>query len=155
MINKKIFKKITKHIFLSNKGIKIPKVLYPEREWATGLMVSVTLFIAICAYSIHTYREYECPFVEENNVEEVHPSVYREMQVNEALLKFSNQKEKHKQLIENLSQETLQVQVIVDESINIATSSLSGTSSAEILEDVEETNIEEEEAGITPEPFLE
>lgn len=153
-MNKKIFKKIVRHISHSNKGIKIPRILYPEREWATGLMVSSVLFIAICAYSIYTYKQYECPYVEEDSLEEVQTIVYRESMVNEALSKFSNQQEKHIELIKELSPAGQQIPIVVVESLITATSSSLGTSSTETLGDVEGTNTEEK-TETNPELFSE
>ena len=149
-MNKKIFKEIAKHISRSNRGIKTHRILYPEREWLISLIISLIIFIVICVYGIRTYNEYKQPFVDNDNTEEVQVVVYRESMVNEALSKFSNRFETHTKLLENLVQKVEENPVVV-ESLNVATTTLSGTSSLDLIDDVSDLDLGDNESSSTQE----
>ena len=101
MMNKKQFTAIVKNILHPTTRLSSPQLIHPHREWLTGLLVTVMIFVASAAWSTQMYFKHQ-----DTNVTVVYEAdvvVYREALVNSALESFSVREEKYDSLISSNS----------------------------------------------------
>jgi hypothetical protein len=78
------FTAITKHIARKRVGLSDPRIMHPEREWATGLVIAGCMFLVGAALSANLYIRNRDVSVNLNTTAN-YEVVYREGAVNDAL----------------------------------------------------------------------
>ena len=152
-MNKREFTEIAKKVLRSNKGLKSPQIMHPEREWLIGLFVAVVFFGTSAAWSAHMNIKYKNISVTGNNDVESDVVVYRESLVNSALQKFSSRQEIHESLLNSTPK------IIAPEITNEVSSSTSSslevkneaTSSPQIIEEIVKNELPADAEVISPE----
>lgn len=105
MINRNEITKIAKKILNSNKQLKNPQLMYPEREWSIGMVVSIFIFVGTAYWSANTYSAYQN--ISTNQVDDSQTNVsYRDTLVKAALEKFSLRHNEYNLLIGVTNQPT-------------------------------------------------
>lgn len=94
MINRNEFTKIAKKILGSNKQLRTPEIMHPNREWSLGLFVAIMIFCGTAFWSAQTYKAYQNTSVDLSDKNE-ESAVYRELLVKAALEKFNLRKQEH------------------------------------------------------------
>ncbi len=102
MIDKKIIKKIVRGVTHKDRDQKNHNLMHPEREWFTGLGVSLIILSAGTFWCIHLYLQYSYSANTVSSDISTEQVVYRETEVNQALKEFSERKERHTRLKESL-----------------------------------------------------
>ena len=94
MMNKKEITKFAKAIIHSQKGLKNQQLMHPKREWLTGIVVALSIFIASITWSSIEYFKYQN--IEQQNVSPsaAAAAVYRESLVTEALSAYAAKAER-------------------------------------------------------------
>lgn len=102
MINKSAFTKITKKVMRSQKGMRDPKLVHPQREWTTGVFIALVVLIGAAAWSGTTYVKYQNIELSMGQGSESEVVVYRESLVNASLAVFAERQQRLDQLMGNL-----------------------------------------------------
>jgi|AntRauTorckE5430_2_1112549.scaffolds.fasta_scaffold31996_1 hypothetical protein len=89
MMNKKEITKFAKAIIHSQKGLKNQQLMHPKREWLTGIVVALSIFIASLTWSSIEYFKYQT--IEQQTISQTAAAaaVYRESLVTEALSAYA------------------------------------------------------------------
>jgi hypothetical protein len=89
MMNKKEITKFAREILHSQKGLKNRQLMHPKREWATGIVVALCIFIASITWSSIEYAKYKSIENQIVSQSEAPVAVYREALVTEALSEYA------------------------------------------------------------------
>jgi len=100
MMNKKEITKFAKAIIHSQKGLKNQQLMHPKREWLTGVVVALSIFIASITWSSLEYYKYQT--IEQQTVSQsaAAAAVYRESLVTEALSAYEAKAERLNTLLQ-------------------------------------------------------
>ena len=162
MMNKRAFTDIAKRIMQSNRGLQSPQIMHPEREWLTGVVIAVVIFVASAAWSAVMYMRYQYTEISTEVESAADVVVYREALVGAALEEFAARKIRHEALlaggvmvIENISSQASSSTPVATTTESVITEpAREEATSTEPIQ--EETNAEEEripEAEVVSEPF--
>jgi hypothetical protein len=85
MMNKKEITQFAKKILHSQQGLQNRQLMHPKREWLTGVVVALSIFIASLSWSALEYVKYQNLENQTLSQLEAPAAVYRETLVAEAL----------------------------------------------------------------------
>jgi len=154
MMNKEEFTKIAKGIIKSSKGLQSPKIIHPNREWFTGLLITLLIFAASGVWSAQMYLQYRDTSVTENVEASDEGVVYREAMVNSALEDLAERQNNYDDLVSYFVTNSSVEEIIVkEEEVEVSTSTESteeesGNDEAANEEETEDVSEEVEEGEI-------
>ncbi len=131
MINRNEFTKIAKKILGSNKQLRTPEIMHPNREWSLGLFVAIMIFCGTAFWSAQTYKAYQNTSVDLSDKNE-ESAVYRELLVKAALEKFNFRKQEH-----DLLMGTPRVEIEAEPAVN--TENAASSTESEVMTSEEST----------------
>lgn len=111
MTHKEKLSQLAKKIFQSNRGVRNPQLMHPNREWMIGLVLGVSLFAASAMWSLFMYREHRNISAENTAIgEEI--ILYRESMVDAALDHFKKQSGLHEQYLSATKDDNRDTEVV-------------------------------------------
>lgn len=117
MINKQSFAQVAKRIRRTGRGFHDPQLMHPNREWGTGLLVAVLIFVVSAVWSAETYLQYRSASI--NVVEPVTENVqiYRASMIDAALENFSERQVANESFMKRVVVEDVVAEIRVEEDV--------------------------------------
>jgi hypothetical protein len=128
MQNKDIFKELIKKLERQKKGLADPRIMHPKREWATGIIVMIVLFLGSAVWSAQMYLKNRNVTMAEVPADGV--VVYREAVVTDVLAKFAEINQRYQAITNTVP--------VPDNAVELATSTPSAEEDSDV--DVSEAN---------------
>ncbi len=93
--------KITKTIMRKNRGLQDPQLIHSDRDWALGMMGTLTIVCIAVAFSVWQYYSYTNLSLDEEVILDMIP--YKTVQVEKALSQYRDLSATHDEIISDTS----------------------------------------------------
>jgi hypothetical protein len=97
-------KQIARTIARKEQGLVDPQLVYPARDWALTILITLTLIVGAVVFSVVEYRSYTNVGLNEEVVMTMVP--YRAALVEQAIAKYQARAEEHARIIASFTGDT-------------------------------------------------